>query len=81
MMSLFNSHQVFIYFDLTYSLLLPTSLYFLSSLPPLPPLLQSYKHTKVEAPDCTGGPMYLNNKFSGELKIGYTYSVQFVVGF
>uniref|UniRef100_A0A4W5KL52 Transmembrane 9 superfamily member n=1 Tax=Hucho hucho TaxID=62062 RepID=A0A4W5KL52_9TELE len=39
---------------------------------------KSYKHTKVEAPDCTGGPMYLNNKFSGELKIGYTYSVQFV---
>uniref|UniRef100_A0A8K9XZV1 Transmembrane 9 superfamily member n=3 Tax=Oncorhynchus TaxID=8016 RepID=A0A8K9XZV1_ONCMY len=39
---------------------------------------KSYKHTKVEAPDCAGGPMYLNNKFSGELKIGYTYSVQFV---
>ncbi|XP_045063339.1 transmembrane 9 superfamily member 2 isoform X1 [Coregonus clupeaformis] len=39
---------------------------------------KSYKHTKEEAPDCTGGPMYLNNKFSGELKIGYTYSVQFV---
>uniref|UniRef100_A0A8K9V640 Transmembrane 9 superfamily member n=1 Tax=Oncorhynchus mykiss TaxID=8022 RepID=A0A8K9V640_ONCMY len=38
---------------------------------------KSYKHTKVEAPDCAGGPMYLNNKFSGELKIGYTYSVQF----
>ncbi|XP_038835342.1 transmembrane 9 superfamily member 2-like isoform X1 [Salvelinus namaycush] len=39
---------------------------------------KSYKHTKVEAPDCAGGPMYLNNKLSGELKIGYTYSVQFV---
>ncbi|CAB1327458.1 unnamed protein product [Coregonus sp. 'balchen'] len=41
---------------------------------PKDPVLSIYKHTKVEAPDCTGGPMYLNNKFSGELKIGYTYS-------
>ncbi|RXN02840.1 transmembrane 9 superfamily member 2 [Labeo rohita] len=39
---------------------------------------KSYKHTNLEKPDCTGPPMSLNNKFSGEIKIPYTYSVKFV---
>uniref|UniRef100_A0A8C1MI46 Transmembrane 9 superfamily member n=1 Tax=Cyprinus carpio TaxID=7962 RepID=A0A8C1MI46_CYPCA len=39
---------------------------------------KSYKHTNWEKPDCTGPPMSLGNKFSGEIKIPYTYSVKFV---
>uniref|UniRef100_A0A8C1MIE4 Transmembrane 9 superfamily member n=1 Tax=Cyprinus carpio TaxID=7962 RepID=A0A8C1MIE4_CYPCA len=38
---------------------------------------KSYKHTNWEKPDCTGPPMSLGNKFSGEIKIPYTYSVKF----
>ncbi|XP_051560537.1 transmembrane 9 superfamily member 2-like isoform X2 [Myxocyprinus asiaticus] len=39
---------------------------------------KSYKHGNVEKPDCTGPPMSLSNKFTGEIKIPYTYSVKFV---
>ncbi|XP_016363641.1 transmembrane 9 superfamily member 2 [Sinocyclocheilus anshuiensis] len=39
---------------------------------------KSYKHTNMEKPDCKGPPMSLNNKFNGEVKIAYTYSVKFV---
>uniref|UniRef100_A0A8C1ADQ7 Transmembrane 9 superfamily member n=1 Tax=Cyprinus carpio carpio TaxID=630221 RepID=A0A8C1ADQ7_CYPCA len=39
---------------------------------------KSYKHTNMEKPDCKGPPMSLNNKFNGEVKIPYTYSVKFV---
>ncbi|KAG5852764.1 hypothetical protein ANANG_G00066020 [Anguilla anguilla] len=39
---------------------------------------KSYKHKSADKPDCTGAPMDLSNKFSGDLKIPYTYSVQFV---
>uniref|UniRef100_A0A673GBV7 Transmembrane 9 superfamily member n=1 Tax=Sinocyclocheilus rhinocerous TaxID=307959 RepID=A0A673GBV7_9TELE len=39
---------------------------------------KSYKHTNIEKPDCKGPPMSLNNKFNGEVKIPYTYSVKFV---
>ncbi|KAG9349565.1 hypothetical protein JZ751_028013 [Albula glossodonta] len=38
---------------------------------------KSYKHTKADSLDCSGAPMDLSNKFSGELKIPYTYSIQF----
>uniref|UniRef100_A0A673GYG3 Transmembrane 9 superfamily member n=1 Tax=Sinocyclocheilus rhinocerous TaxID=307959 RepID=A0A673GYG3_9TELE len=40
---------------------------------------KSYKHTNLEKPDCTGPPMSLGNKFNGDIKIPYTYSVKFVV--
>uniref|UniRef100_A0A672SBD4 Transmembrane 9 superfamily member n=1 Tax=Sinocyclocheilus grahami TaxID=75366 RepID=A0A672SBD4_SINGR len=39
---------------------------------------KSYKHTNLEKPDCTGPPMSLGNKFNGDIKIPYTYSVKFV---
>ncbi|XP_057183133.1 transmembrane 9 superfamily member 2-like [Triplophysa rosa] len=39
---------------------------------------KSYKHTNVDKPDCTGPPMSLSNKFTGEIKIPYTYTVKFV---
>ncbi|KAJ8379217.1 hypothetical protein AAFF_G00223290 [Aldrovandia affinis] len=39
---------------------------------------KSYKHTNVDSPECSGGPMALSNKFSGELKVPYTFSVHFV---
>jgi len=40
---------------------------------------ESFKHTNPDKADCTGPPMSLGNKFTGELKIPYTYSVKFVV--
>ena len=43
-------------------------------------LCRSYKHTNADTPDCQGGPMFINNKYSGDMKIPYTYSVEFVVG-
>lgn len=39
----------------------------------------SYKHTHVDNPDCSGVPMDISNKASGEVKIAYTYSVTFQV--
>ncbi|XP_018601199.1 transmembrane 9 superfamily member 2 [Scleropages formosus] len=39
---------------------------------------RSFKHTNSDHPDCTGEPMGINNKFTGELKVAYTYSVKFV---
>uniref|UniRef100_A0A673GWP3 Transmembrane 9 superfamily member n=1 Tax=Sinocyclocheilus rhinocerous TaxID=307959 RepID=A0A673GWP3_9TELE len=39
---------------------------------------KSYKHTNLEKPDCTGPPMSLGNKFNGDIKIPYTYSVNLV---
>lgn len=41
--------------------------------------VSSYKHTNMDKPDCTGPPMSLSNKFTGETKIPYTYTVKFVV--
>ncbi|KAF4795150.1 Transmembrane 9 superfamily member 9 [Turdus rufiventris] len=38
---------------------------------------KSYKHTHVDNPDCSGTPMDISNKASGEVKIAYTYSVTF----
>ncbi|KAG7245515.1 hypothetical protein CRUP_022958, partial [Coryphaenoides rupestris] len=38
---------------------------------------KSYKHNNVDAPDCAGGPMFISNKYSGEIKIPYTYTVTF----
>ena len=43
-------------------------------------LCRSYKHTNADAPDCQGGPMFIKNKDSGDMKIPYTYSIAFVVG-
>uniref|UniRef100_A0A673GXL8 Transmembrane 9 superfamily member n=1 Tax=Sinocyclocheilus rhinocerous TaxID=307959 RepID=A0A673GXL8_9TELE len=40
---------------------------------------KSYKHTNLEKPDCTGPPMSLGNKFNGDIKIPYTYSVKFMM--
>uniref|UniRef100_A0A673GXF1 Transmembrane 9 superfamily member n=1 Tax=Sinocyclocheilus rhinocerous TaxID=307959 RepID=A0A673GXF1_9TELE len=40
---------------------------------------KSYKHTNLEKPDCTGPPMSLGNKFNGDIKIPYTYSVKSLV--
>lgn len=39
----------------------------------------SYKQTNPDVPDCTGPPMSLHNKFTGEIQIPYTYSIQFKV--
>uniref|UniRef100_A0A8C5BB03 Transmembrane 9 superfamily member n=1 Tax=Gadus morhua TaxID=8049 RepID=A0A8C5BB03_GADMO len=39
---------------------------------------RSYKHTNADAPDCQGGPMFIKNKDSGDMKIPYTYSIAFV---
>ncbi|CAL8298234.1 unnamed protein product [Merluccius merluccius] len=39
---------------------------------------KSYKHTNVDTPDCSGGPMFVHNQYTGEIKIPYTYSVNFV---
>lgn len=39
----------------------------------------SYKHTHPDNPDCSGVPMDISNKASGEVKIAYTYSVTFHV--
>uniref|UniRef100_A0A8C3R645 Transmembrane 9 superfamily member n=5 Tax=Passeriformes TaxID=9126 RepID=A0A8C3R645_9PASS len=38
---------------------------------------KSYKHTHPDNPDCSGVPMDISNKASGEVKIAYTYSVTF----
>ncbi|RMC06796.1 hypothetical protein DUI87_16242 [Hirundo rustica rustica] len=38
---------------------------------------KSYKHTHPDNPDCSGLPMDISNKASGEVKIAYTYSVSF----
>ncbi|XP_023594312.1 transmembrane 9 superfamily member 2 [Trichechus manatus latirostris] len=38
---------------------------------------KSFKHTHVDKPDCSGPPMDISNKASGEIKIAYTYSVSF----
>ncbi|KAJ7419208.1 Transmembrane 9 superfamily member 2 [Pitangus sulphuratus] len=38
---------------------------------------KSYKHTNPDNPDCSGVPMDISNKASGEVKIAYTYSVSF----
>ncbi|KAL2087579.1 hypothetical protein ACEWY4_016407 [Coilia grayii] len=37
---------------------------------------KSFKHES--GLECSGAPMYLRNKFTGQMKIDYTYSVQFV---
>uniref|UniRef100_A0A8C0X005 Transmembrane 9 superfamily member n=1 Tax=Castor canadensis TaxID=51338 RepID=A0A8C0X005_CASCN len=39
---------------------------------------KSFKHTHIDKPDCSGPPMDISNKASGEIKIAYTYSVSFV---
>lgn len=39
----------------------------------------SYKQSNPDTPDCTGPPMSLSNKFSGDISIPYTYSIQFKV--
>ncbi|OBS80756.1 hypothetical protein A6R68_21046, partial [Neotoma lepida] len=36
-----------------------------------------YKHTHIDKPDCSGPPMDISNKASGEIKIAYTYSISF----
>uniref|UniRef100_A0A8P0N8H3 Transmembrane 9 superfamily member n=2 Tax=Canis lupus familiaris TaxID=9615 RepID=A0A8P0N8H3_CANLF len=38
---------------------------------------KSFKHTHIDKPDCSGPPMDISNKASGEIKIAYTYSVSF----
>ncbi|KAF4075226.1 hypothetical protein AMELA_G00232230 [Ameiurus melas] len=38
---------------------------------------KSYKQSNPDTPDCTGPPMSLSNKFSGDISIPYTYSIQF----
>ncbi|XP_073772683.1 transmembrane 9 superfamily member 2 isoform X1 [Danio rerio] len=39
---------------------------------------KSFKQSNVDKPDCTGPPMSLSNKFNGEIRIPYTYSVKFL---
>ncbi|ELW71498.1 Transmembrane 9 superfamily member 2 [Tupaia chinensis] len=38
---------------------------------------KSFKHTHIDKPDCTGPPMDISNKASGEIQIAYTYSISF----
>uniref|UniRef100_A0A8C6QCT0 Transmembrane 9 superfamily member n=2 Tax=Nannospalax galili TaxID=1026970 RepID=A0A8C6QCT0_NANGA len=38
---------------------------------------KSFKHTHIDKPDCSGPPMDISNKASGEIKIAYTYSISF----
>lgn len=52
----------------------------------LPPLFDSFKHTDVDKPDCSGPPMDLSNEATNNnptnkaITIAYTYSVTFEVG-
>uniref|UniRef100_A0A3Q1EAT7 Transmembrane 9 superfamily member n=1 Tax=Acanthochromis polyacanthus TaxID=80966 RepID=A0A3Q1EAT7_9TELE len=39
---------------------------------------KSYENPIDDKPDCSGGPKFLKNKHTGEFKITYTYSVNFV---
>ncbi|KPP74717.1 transmembrane 9 superfamily member 2-like, partial [Scleropages formosus] len=41
-------------------------------------LVTAKMQPRSDHPDCTGEPMGINNKFTGELKVAYTYSVKFV---
>uniref|UniRef100_A0A8C2NPX8 Transmembrane 9 superfamily member n=1 Tax=Capra hircus TaxID=9925 RepID=A0A8C2NPX8_CAPHI len=38
---------------------------------------KSFKHTHIDKPDCSGPPMDISNKASGEIKVAYTYSISF----
>ncbi|CAO2591932.1 Transmembrane 9 superfamily member 2, partial [Lemmus lemmus] len=38
---------------------------------------KSFKHTHIDKPDCSGPPMDISNKASGEIRIAYTYSISF----
>ncbi|GAB5566445.1 transmembrane 9 superfamily member 2 isoform X1 [Prionailurus iriomotensis] len=40
-------------------------------------VINCFKHTHIDKPDCSGPPMDISNKASGEIKIAYTYSVSF----
>ncbi|KAK2848627.1 hypothetical protein Q5P01_008461 [Channa striata] len=39
---------------------------------------KSYENPNDDSPDCSGGPKFLKNKYTGVFKIPYTYSVNFV---